>query len=127
MKEKQEYKTVDFRNERINKDGVYMAILFEIATAKAQGYRVIKFLHAPEGDEQGRTTRTVIRREIRRFCRMGKLNAVLNGEDFATEDLMTTHVFSIFPYVMSDPALDKKDTSFVFATIARTSNPIKRR
>lgn len=82
---------------------------FELASVRALGGHLIKFVHDDSLGHSKERLRAEIRRLLRVFKKEGRIVLMIRGEDFSMSDSVTRYLADKCPRVELDGDMDKKN------------------
>ena len=93
-------KETDLRD--LPQNAAILRLIYEIAAFRTTGEKVIKVIH-------GEKLSPVIRREIRRMRREGRVSFLIPGETFGSEETVTQYLLNKFPEPEGDADMNAKN------------------
>ncbi len=88
---------------------VLKQVEFELASVRARGGHLIKFIHDDRLGASRVRLRAEIRRQLRVFRKEGRIILMICGEDFSMSDSTTAYLADKCPQVELDRDMDRKN------------------
>lgn len=85
---------------------------FELASLRARGGHLIKFVHDSRLGGSQERLRAELRRQLRVFRKEGRIILMIPGESFSMSDNSTRYLVDKCPQVELDREMDKKNDDF---------------
>ena len=85
---------------------------FELASLRARGGHLIKFIHDSRLGTSQERLRAELRRQLRVFRKEGRIILMIPGESFSMADNSTRYLVDKCPQVELDLDMDKKNDDF---------------
>lgn len=106
--------TVNLELERPDVQSALKQMEFSIASVRARGGRLIKFIHGYGSSGTGGKIRTEVRKVFNAYKRQGKITVCVHGENFSIFDPGTRYLLDRYPELSKDPDLDRSNMGVTF-------------
>ncbi|NLK40188.1 MAG: hypothetical protein GX303_08140 [Clostridiales bacterium] len=87
---------------------------FSIASVRAQGGRLIKFIHGYGSSGKGGKIRTQVRKMLNSYKQKGRVSVCVYGENFSIFDAGTRYLLDRYPSLAKDPDLNRGNMGITF-------------